>query len=159
MLNNLKLSNICYFFATGFGLGTISWLPVGTVASLLAIPIWWVLMYLFSYDFYCLFLMIGIGVGIYFCDKTNKIIGIHDHKSIVWDEFVGMWITLIIVPIHSWLLIIVAFFLFRILDIIKPWPISWCDRRIRNGFGIIIDDILASIVSIYIILLLSNLYD
>ncbi|AAZ40874.1 phosphatidylglycerophosphatase A [Candidatus Blochmanniella pennsylvanica str. BPEN] len=158
MISDLKLSKIWCLFATGFGLGTISWLPVGTAASLLAIPIWWILNYLFSFQFYFLFLIIGTGVGIYFCDHTSKILGVHDPKSIVWDEFVGMWMTLIIVPIHSWLWTIIAFLLFRIFDIVKPWPISWCDREIKGGFGIIIDDILASIISVCIILLLMNLY-
>lgn len=158
MINDLKLSKIWCLFATGFGLGTISWLPVGTVASLLAIPIWWILNYLFPFQFYCLFLIIGTGMGTYFCDHTTKIIGVHDPKSIVWDEFVGMWMTLVIVPIHSWLWTIIAFLLFRIFDIVKPWPISWCDREIKGGFGIIIDDILASIISVCIILLLMHLY-
>lgn len=156
--NNLKLSKIWCLFATGFGIGTISCLPVGTVASLLAIPIWWVLKYLFPLQLYFLFLIVGIGVGIYFCDHATKIIGVHDSKSIVWDEFIGMWITLIIVPINSWLWTVIAFSLFRIFDIIKPWPISWCDCKIKGGFGIIIDDILASVISIFIILLLMHLY-
>ncbi|URJ28486.1 phosphatidylglycerophosphatase A [Blochmannia endosymbiont of Camponotus sp. C-046] len=161
MINNLKLSKIWCLFATGFGLGTISCLPVGTVASLLAIPIWWILMYLFPFQFYFLFLIIGIGLGIYFCDHTTKIIGIHDPQSIVWDEFIGMWITLSVVPVpihNNWLWTIIAFLLFRIFDIVKPWPISWCDREIKGGFGIIIDDILASILSICIILLLMHLF-
>ncbi|URJ27957.1 phosphatidylglycerophosphatase A family protein [Candidatus Blochmannia vicinus (nom. nud.)] len=155
----MKSYKIWYLFATGFGLGTIDYMPVGTVASLLAIPIWWMLMYLFPYQFYFLFLITGIGFGVFFCDQATKIIGIHDHKSIVWDEFIGMWTILTIIPTDSWLWIIIAFLLFRILDITKPWPISWCDHTIKGGFGIIIDDILASVISVGIILSLMNLYN
>ncbi|WHL24877.1 MAG: phosphatidylglycerophosphatase A [Candidatus Blochmannia vicinus] len=155
----MKLSRVSYLLATGFGLGTINYIPVGTVASLLAIPIWWILIYLFSYQFYFLFLITGIGFGIFFCDQATKIIGIHDHKSIVWDEFIGMWTILTIIPTDNWLWIIIAFILFRILDIIKPWPISWCDHTIKGGLGIIIDDILASVISVGIILFLMKLYN
>lgn len=155
MKNSKKLSRIWYFFAIGFGLGKIYWAP-GTIASLLAIPVWWILMNFFSYRIYFIFIMIGIGTGIYFCAHANKLIGIHDHKSIVWDEFVGMWITLTTVPTFSCFWITVAFLLFRTLDVIKPYPISWCDRNIKGGFGIMIDDICSGIISSFVILLLMN---
>ncbi|ADV33636.1 phosphatidylglycerophosphatase A [Candidatus Blochmanniella vafra str. BVAF] len=151
---------IMYFFATGFGIGKISiMMPVvGTIASLLAIPMWWGLVYFFSYQTYFIFLILGIIFGIYLCGKVTKFIGIHDHQSIVWDEFVGMWITLIVVPLYSWMWIVVAFLLFRVFDVIKPWPISWCDRVIKGGFGIIIDDILAGFISIHIILFFMQIF-
>lgn len=152
VVKNVKLSKICYFCAIGFGLGRMhKKTPTGTIASFLAIPIWWVLVYFFSYLFYFVFIIIGMGLGIYFCDCANKIIGSHDHKSIVWDEFVGMWITLIIIPMYSWIWVVVAFSLFRLLDIIKPYPISWCDQKINGGFGIMIDDICAGVMSVCII--------
>lgn len=120
---------------------------------------WWGLVYFLSYWFYLIFIIISLSIGIYFCDQANKLIGVHDHKSIVWDEFVGMWITLIVVPIYSGFWIVVAFLLFRILDIMKPYPISWCDRKINGGFGIVIDDVCAGIISINIILFLMYLFN
>ncbi|URJ25304.1 phosphatidylglycerophosphatase A family protein [Candidatus Blochmannia ocreatus (nom. nud.)] len=153
LLNTKKFTKTCYLCATGFGIGTIPKTPTGSIASLFAIPIWWILVKLFSYKFYFCFLTIGIIIGTYFCNQTNKIIGIHDHKSIVLDEFLGMWITLIIVPTNNWYYIMFAFTLFRILDITKPWPISWCDRTIKGGFGIIFDDIVAGVISVFLIIL------
>lgn len=154
----MQLCRLWYFFAIGFGVGNIYWMPVGTVASLLAIPIWWILLYFFSYQIYYMFVIIGIGMGIYICDYANKIIGVHDHKSVVWDELVGMWITLTIVPMYSGFWIAVAFILFRMLDIIKPYPISWFDREINGGFGVMIDDICAGIISVSIIACLMNFF-
>lgn len=157
-MKGTQLFKIWYFFAIGFGLGNICWIPVGTIASLLAIPIWWIFLYFCSYQIYLIFIVIGIGIGIYVCDYANKIIGVHDHKSIIWDELVGMWITLIVVPMYSWFWIVIAFVLFRILDIIKPYPISWCDRKITGGFGVMIDDIFAGMISACIIAYLINFF-
>lgn len=147
-----------YLIAIGFGIGIISnKIPVGTVASLAAIPIWWILVYFFSYKGYLLFLILVIVIGIHCCDRINNVIGVHDHKSIVWDEFVGMWVTLTYVPYWNWLWISIAFVLFRVLDIAKPWPISWVDRVVKGGIGIIMDDILAGLISIYILLYLMKI--
>lgn len=154
-----KLFKLWYFLATGFGLGKISnRVPVGTVASIAAIPIWWMLIYFFSYKVYCIFIIFGIIIGIYCCGKVNNVIGVHDHKSIVWDEYLGMWITLIAVPVYHWLWIIIAFILFRMFDIIKPWPISWLDRVVKGGIGIMIDDILAGFISMCTITYIINIF-
>jgi len=64
----------------------------------------------------------------------------------VWDEFVGYWITMWLAP-SGWVYIIVGFILFRIFDILKPWPISWLDKHVEGGFGIMIDDVLAGILA------------
>lgn len=153
------LFKLWYFLATGFGFGLMSnFLPMGTVGSLIAIPIWWILVYFFSYKIYFIFLIFGILIGIYCCNKVNNFIGIHDHKSIIWDEFLGMWITLIAVPIYYNLWIIIAFIFFRALDIIKPWPISWIDRVIKGGFGIVIDDVFAGFISMCIIMYLMDIF-
>lgn len=160
MIIQKKIFKLWYFLAIGFGIGTISnrFFPVGTVASLAAIPVWWVILYFYSYKEYLIFLIFGIMISIYCCDKTAKIIGVHDHRSIVLDECIGMWITLTIVPAHSWLWIFLSFLLFRIFDIVKPWPISWCDRIIKGGFGIVIDDICASVFSVFILLVLMRIF-
>lgn len=151
-----KLIKVWYFFAIGFGLGKIRKIPTGTIASLLAIPIWWLCIYFFSYQIYFIFIAVGIGTGVYFCKCANQLIGIHDDKSIVWDELVGMWITLIFVPIFSIFWIVIAFLLFRILDITKPGPIAWCDRNIKGGFGVMIDDIFSGFIASCIILLFNS---
>lgn len=83
-------------------------------------------------------------VGIAICDISAKRMGVHDHPGIVWDEFVGYWITMFLAP-AGWMWIIIGFVLFRIFDILKPWPIRWLDRHVGGGFGIMIDDVLAGL--------------
>jgi len=71
---------------------------------------------------------------------------VHDHPGIVWDEFVGFWITLWAVPL-DWRWVIAGFVVFRLYDIVKPWPVSVLDRKVGGGFGIMIDDILAGVMA------------
>ena len=71
----------------------------------------------------------------------------HDHGSIVWDEIAGMMIVFIAVPI-SWHSVLVGFVLFRFFDILKPWPISFLDKNVHGGWGIMVDDLLAGVFSL-----------
>ncbi|MBP9615325.1 MAG: phosphatidylglycerophosphatase A, partial [Thiopseudomonas sp.] len=80
------------------------------------------------------------------CGRVATDLGVHDHGGIVWDEFVGIWITLIFLP-NTWLWLLLGFVVFRLLDIAKPWPISVLDRKVGGGFGIMIDDILAGVIA------------
>ena len=127
--------------ATGFGSGLSPVAPgtVGTLASLL--------LFLFVQDTTWPLLVIcvvGFIAGIWLCERTSEKLGEHDHGGIVWDEFIGMWITLLWVPL-SFSTLIIAFVLFRLFDILKPWPISYLDKRVHGGFGIMIDDVIAGI--------------
>ncbi|HSB96808.1 MAG TPA: phosphatidylglycerophosphatase A, partial [Spongiibacteraceae bacterium] len=80
--------------------------------------------------------------------KTARDLRTHDHGAIVWDEFIGLWIALAWLPAAAhWWWIGAGFLLFRLFDIWKPWPISWCDRNIHGGFGIMLDDVLAGILA------------
>lgn len=83
-------------------------------------------------------------LGVWLCDRTEKDIGTHDHSGIVWDEFVGYLVTMFYAP-AGWLWIIIGFFLFRLFDIWKPYPIRQLERRYRNGFGNMIDDVVAGL--------------
>jgi len=87
------------------------------------------------------------GIGIYFCNKTSHALGVADHGSIVWDEIVAMMLVLTFTPRH-WAFWILAFVLFRLFDIWKPFPIKQCDAKLKNGFGVMFDDILAAIYAI-----------
>jgi len=82
--------------------------------------------------------------GIWICGVAAKDIGVHDHPGIVWDEFTGYFITMILAP-SGFMWILIGFILFRWFDIWKPWPISWLNDHVTGGFGIMIDDILAGI--------------
>lgn len=91
---------------------------------------------------YLLMLFISFIVGIWLCDRAELSVGVPDYSGIVWDEMVGVWLTLFLVPAH-WYWILLGFVLFRIFDILKPWPISWCNNNVHKGMGIMLDDLLA----------------
>jgi phosphatidylglycerophosphatase A len=71
---------------------------------------------------------------------------VHDHGGIVFDEFVGFWITMFMVP-NGWPWILAGFAAFRLFDIWKPWPIRWVDRHVEGGFGIMFDDVVAGVAA------------
>ena len=85
---------------------------------------------------------LAFGIGIYLCERTAKDLGVHDHGGIVWDEFVGYWITMVAAPPQWWWLV-AGFVLFRFFDILKPFPISWLDKHVHGGLGIMLDDAVA----------------
>ncbi|TEW49855.1 phosphatidylglycerophosphatase A family protein [Psychromonas algicola] len=152
-LDGLKLSNPMHLAAVGFGSGLAPVAP-GTFGTLAAIPFFYFLA-LLSIEWYVAVLIVTSVAGFWFCHVTSEAMGVHDHKSIVWDEFVGYWITmlpvLIIYPSIQngaaipFIWVAVGFALFRFFDVLKPFPISWLDKKVAGGFGIMIDDIVAGI--------------
>ena len=88
-------------------------------------------------------------VGIPICGLTGRALGVSDHGGIVWDEIVAMLLVLAFAPATpaGWLL---AFVLFRLFDIVKPWPIRWFDRRIHGGFGVMFDDLIAALFAMVV---------
>lgn len=143
--SRLTMKNPWHLLATGFGSGLSPWMP-GTVGSVAAIPFWWLMSFL-PLQLYSLAILLGISLGVYICHRTAKDMRVHDHGCIVWDEFIGMWITLMAIPVIEWQWIVAGFVIFRILDIWKPWPIRWFDRNVQGGMGIMVDDIVAGIIS------------
>ena len=140
--------NPIHLLAFGFGSGAAPKAP-GTWGTLAAVLIYWPLTQLSS-DHYLLMLLVTSLMGIYICGKTAIDLGVHDHSSIVWDEFVGFWITMFAAP-AGWVWVVVGFTLFRFFDIIKPWPISWIDKKITGGFGIMLDDVIAGVMAAAVI--------
>ena len=145
----------------GIGLG--SGLPKraagtwGTVGGLVvAIPMLWM-----GFWGFLAVTVMGALVGSYICGKTSDLMGVHDDPHIVWDEWVGMWVSLLpILWLHFYddallqghqlsllLLYFAAFVAFRFFDILKPFPIKWVDKNVSGGFGILIDDILAGLMA------------
>ena len=86
-------------------------------------------------------------LGIWVCERATQDLGVHDHSSIVWDEVAGMFVAFMFVPI-TWETLILGFVLFRFFDIIKPWPIRWADTYVKGGFGIMLDDVLAGVMTL-----------
>ncbi|WP_094710959.1 phosphatidylglycerophosphatase A [Hahella sp. CCB-MM4] len=135
------MTNPVHLLATGLGSG-LSPVAPGTVGSAAAVLLY--MLFLAHLEWWAQLAVIVVGgvVGIYLCGKTARDWNTHDHGAIVWDEWVAQWLTLIALPWNSpWL--ILGFVYFRLFDIWKPWPISWCDRHVHGGAGIMLDDILA----------------
>lgn len=137
-----------HFLALGFGSGLAPKAP-GTFGTLVALPIVWLLS-LAGTSWFVLFLVLGSLLGIYVCGKTAKDVGEHDHGAIVWDEVMGYTLTMLLVPV-SLSTLLVGFVLFRLFDIVKPWPIRWFDQRVHGGFGIMLDDLLAALPALAIL--------
>jgi phosphatidylglycerophosphatase A len=146
------LSNPNHLFAFGFGSGLAVKAP-GTFGTLAAVPIFWLIQDL-SWPLYLSWLVITFALGVYWCDRSSKALGVHDHGGIVWDEFVGYWITMFMAP-KGILWMLVGFVLFRLFDIVKPWPIRWLDRHVEGGFGIMLDDVLAGVFACVVLQLLA----
>ena len=132
------------FLAFGFGSGLSPKAP-GTVGTLAAVPI-----YFLVADWplwaYSLLVLVAALAGVWICQRASDQLQVHDHPGIVWDEFVGYWITMWAVPAEG-LWMVIGFAVFLVLDIAKPWPISHLDRQVKGGFGIMIDDILAGVMA------------
>jgi phosphatidylglycerophosphatase A len=81
---------------------------------------------------------------------------VKDPACIVFDEFVGVWIALFMLP-AGWLWVVMGFAAFRFFDILKPWPVGWLDRNLAGGWGIMLDDVAAGLMSLVLVQLLALL--
>jgi phosphatidylglycerophosphatase A len=149
------LSHPAHFFALGFGSGLASKAP-GTFGTLVGFPLFW-LIYDYSISTQLIIIAALFLFGIYMCDKTGKDLGVSDHGAIVWDEIVAMMLVLTIASLH-WASCLLGFLLFRLFDIWKPFPISHFDAKLKNGFGVMFDDLLAAIYAMASFLLISYIY-
>lgn len=154
--NKFLLSHLAHLLAFGFGAGLMPKAP-GTWGTLVAFPI------------FALVRLAGGGmaaglmaavlvfvVGVWSSGVAGRALGVADHGGIVIDEIAAFLLVLVFTPATlGWWLI--AFLLFRVFDILKPWPINWADRTIKGGFGVMFDDVLAAGYAIGSILLLRPL--
>lgn len=158
--NASTLDAIIYWLGIGLGSGLPRRAPGtwGTVGGLIiAIP-------LMSLGFTAFFIitLLSCVLGIWICGRTSELMQVHDDPHIVWDEWSGIWITLLpfsylgvstasfwqdITQALSILSLAIAFILFRFFDIIKPPPIDWADKKVAGGLGIMLDDIIAGIMA------------
>jgi phosphatidylglycerophosphatase A len=141
----LLVSHPAHFFGLGFGSGLAPKAP-GTFGTMVGLPLFWLISgYALSTQLIVIAALFMI--GIYFCDATGKALGVADHGAIVWDEIVAMMLVLAFTPsqLVAWFL---AFCLFRLFDIWKPFPIRQFDAKLKNGFGVMFDDLLAAIYAI-----------
>jgi len=139
----LMMSSPVHLFSLGFGTGLAPFAP-GTFGTLVGYPVFLLMALVPLVSKIGLYLILFV-VGCWLCGKTGDALGKHDHSAIVFDEIVAMAIILEFTPAH-WAWWIVAFLLFRLFDILKPWPISLADNAQGNGvfvggFFVMLDDI------------------
>ena len=144
-----SLTDPVHFFALGFGTGLAPFAPgtfgslVGLVFALALAPLglWWNV----------LAIVVAVAAGVWICGESARRLGVHDHPAIVWDEVAGMMIAMLAAP-GAWWGAPLAFVLFRVFDIAKPWPIREVDHGMPGGAGIMLDDVLAGIFAALVLL-------
>lgn len=153
------MATLAGWLASGFGSGLtpVAQGTFGSVAALLP----WLLLRRLDWPFYVLVLLAGFAIGVWACNIAGRVLGVDDHRSLVWDEFIGQWIALLPLglaflqplPIAIGWLVLAGFILFRLFDVWKPWPIRWLDRRVKGGFGVMVDDVIAGIFAALVLTL------
>lgn len=129
-------------FGLGSGLAPKAPGTFGTVLGLtLYLPFYWL-----AWPWALALVVAGAILGVWLCQFASDRLGEHDHSGIVWDEFVGIWLTLLLLPATLSGLIL-GFLLFRFFDVLKPWPIGWLDRRVHGGLGVMLDDLVAALMA------------
>ncbi len=154
-MSNESNGRLAVSIATVFGVGRAPYAP-GTAGSLVALPAAWVIAE-FCGRGWLLFAAIALlAVGTWACEIYASAKGEADPKECVIDEVVGQWIVCAFAPISlpwytSMLWYVFAFVLFRVFDILKPWPINWVERKVPGGLGIMADDVVAALIGSVII--------
>jgi phosphatidylglycerophosphatase A len=135
-------------FTTWFGAGLAPVAP-GTIGSLAALPFAWLILFyggiLWLFAATLIVFLIGVIATEIYCRRTGR----KDPKEAVIDEVAGQWLTLIIASPDQLWHFGVGFIFFRFFDIFKPWPVSWCDRSVPGGLGVMLDDIAAAVYALF----------
>ena len=140
------------FFATGFGVGFSPIVP-GTMGTLVAIPIYYFLSSILFSPLYELTLFAFFFFSIWTAGQAERYWGKKDDRRIVIDEIMGFLVTMLWVP-KTPFFIVAGFILFRLFDILKPFPIRRLER-LKAGFGVVLDDVLAGVYANIVLKLLS----
>ena len=143
------------WIATALGAGLSPKAP-GTAGSLVALLPWWFLLRDLPLGAYVAVLIAGFVLGVWACGVCDRRLGMHDQGALVWDEVIGIWITLFAAP-PQWWWMVVGFALFRLFDIWKPWPVNWADRRVHGGLGVMVDDVVAGVYALVVLQIVAAL--
>jgi phosphatidylglycerophosphatase A len=153
-----NLKKFSHLSATFFGVGLLPFAP-GTWGSFAALILFFgfICFQVSFLNFFFIFLVFSL-VSIFICEIASKDLLEKDHKAIVIDEVAGAWLAFLFIPIlgiydfsasewqkESYLAAMIIFVLFRFFDILKPHPISMIDKKIKSGFGIVLDDLVAGV--------------
>lgn len=143
------LGHPAHFVAFGFGTGLAPAAP-GTWGTLLALPVYWLAAPWLDPVEFLLVLAALFALGVWACEVTGRALGVPDHRGMVWDETVAFLLVLFFVPATAaWQA--AAFLVFRLLDILKPPPIRYYERTFRNGFGVMLDDLVAAFYTLIVV--------
>ena len=134
------------WIALGFGSGLMKKAP-GTMGSLLALLLWWWLMAEQPVWLQLVVIAVGFELGVRASNWMIAKTGVKDPGYIVWDEFIGQWIALLLLP-KTLVAYALAFALFRLFDIVKHGPVGWADKHFSGGFGVMIDDVFAGLLAL-----------
>ena len=149
------LRHPAHFIALGAGAGLVPTAP-GTAGTLLAFPLYWGLAAWLPSTVVLALIAAGFVLGIWACGETGRALGAADHGAMVWDEIVAFALVLAFTP-AGWQWQAGAFLLFRFFDIVKPPPIRFFDRKWKNGFGVMFDDLLAALYALLVLALAKTL--
>lgn len=133
------------WLALGFGTGLSPKAP-GTLGSLAAVALWWLLFADLALPLRIAVIASGFGLGIWASAWMIAKTGVKDPGYIVWDEFIGQWLALLLLP-KTVFWYAVGFALFRLFDIVKRGPVGWADKRFTGGFGVMFDDVVAGLLA------------
>ncbi len=137
-----------HWIAFGLGSGLAPYAP-GTAGTLAAIPLYLLLSGL-AWPLYLGVTLILFLIGVWACQRTARDLALEDPAAIVWDEWVGLLVTMVAAP-SGWPWLLAGVLLFRLLDIWKPWPVRVADRRVGGGLGIMLDDLIAGAMAALLI--------
>jgi len=137
--------NPLHFIAFGFGAGALPVMP-GTFGTLVGVGIYWLLQMFLAPWVYFFVVLACVMLSMWICEKVSSDIAVQDHQGMCLDEIVGFLVTMLFVP-FSWMAVILGFVLFRVFDIVKPWPINMIDEKVHGGVGMVLDDVVAGIFS------------
>ena len=137
--------------ATGFGIGHLPWVP-GSWGSLLALLCGWEIVAAGGWVALAAAAIIAFALGVWASARVAGASGLHDPRFVVIDEIAAQWLVLLAAPLDGrWYA--AAFLLFRVFDIVKPWPIRLIERRVAGGLGIMLDDVMAAIYALTLLLI------
>lgn len=152
---SVYLVNAAKTISTCFGIGYLPKAP-GTWGSLIALPVAYLTSFWGNTGILASLIILIFIIGIWASNITSRHMDVADPSQIVIDEFVGQWVTLLVVP-PNLILYFLGFILFRLFDIFKPWPVSWIDQNIKGGLGIMLDDLFAAIYAAFVLWLINTL--
>jgi len=148
---HLPFKHPAALIATWFGVGLVRPAP-GTMGSLVALGLGWGILTLGGQALLMIDIIIILIIGVWAAEIYGKADNAPDSSSIVVDEVVGQWIALMTAP-SSIQAYIVAFAAFRFYDVIKPWPADYFDKRVKGGWGVMLDDVFAGLYALIIVFL------